>query len=65
MPNVPAGPFHRAAEKAREVVGVFAAWVGRGDDPDLPDGWHQFGVDEHGRPLYGYVGPVRSLTSLN
>ena len=23
----------------------------------LSAGWVQFGVDEHGRPVYGYIGP--------
>jgi hypothetical protein len=27
------------------------------DEPDVPAGWVQFGVDENGQPVYGYVGP--------
>jgi hypothetical protein len=38
---------------------VFAAVLNRGrnDEPDLPAGWVQLGVDGDGRPLYGYIGP--------
>jgi len=44
---------------ADSVRRVFAAVLNRGrdDEPDLPAGWVQFGVDENGGPLYGYIGP--------
>jgi hypothetical protein len=43
----------------KRTVRVFAAWVSRGgnDEPDLPVGCLHVANDEHGRPLYGYVGP--------
>jgi hypothetical protein len=44
---------------------VFAAWGGRGDDIDLPPGFQCFGVDEHGRKLYGrFSGPPRVYQSF-
>jgi hypothetical protein len=40
---------------------VFALSVGRGDEPDTPEGRVQLGVDEHGRPLYGHSGRESEL----
>jgi hypothetical protein len=50
--QVPSGD----ASVVKRVAQVFAAWVGRNDEPDLPAGWVQLGVDGDGRPLFGYVG---------
>ena len=53
--NVPEGQ----GGVADSVRRVFAAVLNRGrdDEPDLPAGWVQLGVDENGGPLYGYIGP--------
>jgi hypothetical protein len=56
--DVPAGPFRRGKQAAGAVTRrVFAAVAGRNDEPDLPAGWVQLGVDGDGLPLYGYIGP--------
>ena len=40
----------------KRVAEVWARFVGRDDELDIPAGWEQFGVDGEGRPLFGYVG---------
>ena len=48
---------HDGAGVTKPTREVFALSVGRGDEPDIPEGWVQLGVDENGQPLLGYVGP--------
>jgi hypothetical protein len=50
VPHDGPGLVKRAAE-------VWARLGGRDDEPDLPAGWVQLGVDGDGRPLFGYIGP--------
>ncbi len=47
------GPVARVRE-------VFARWVGRGGEVDIPAGWMHLANDQHGRPLFGWVGWSRN-----
>ncbi len=61
MSGIPTGPFRHAKQTVETVTRrVFAAVVGRGDEPVVPRGWMHVANDADGKPLFAYLGPWRN-----
>ncbi len=55
--TVQIGDAPGVVERVRQV---FAAVVGRNDEPEVPRGWMHVANDADGKPLFAFLGPRRN-----